>query len=140
MERTNQKPAIRYSKKRQAILELLQSTETHPSAEWLFQTLKPTYPDLSLGTIYRNLTFFQEQGEIKSVGVVNGQERFDATTHTHSHFICETCGSVYDLHNITLDHSIETQVSQEYQFQVKRHELNLYGLCTSCQQNNNSSG
>ena len=72
--------AIRYSKKREALLQIIQDTECHPSAEWLYQTLKPQHPDLSLGTVYRNLQFFREQGIIKSVGVVNGQERFDAET------------------------------------------------------------
>lgn len=128
----NQKPNIRYSKKRNAILELLKSTETHPSAEWLFQQLKPLYPDLSLGTIYRNLTFFQEQGEIKSVGVVNGQERFDACTHSHCHFICQPCGAVIDLHQVTLDETIAQQVETEYGLTMERHELNVYGLCKNC--------
>ena len=52
-----------------------------------------THPDLSLGTVYRNLLLFQQQGVIQSVGVVNGQERFDADTTPHSHFVCTTCGA-----------------------------------------------
>ncbi|MGE4277314.1 MAG: transcriptional repressor, partial [Lawsonibacter sp.] len=62
MERT-----IRHSKKREAILSAIRSTKSHPSAEWVYQTLKPTHPDLSLGTVYRNLLFFQEHGDIQSV-------------------------------------------------------------------------
>ena len=45
--------ATRYSRKREAILNAIQSTDCHPSAEWVYQTLKPTHPDLSLGTVYR---------------------------------------------------------------------------------------
>ena len=95
MERT-----IRYSKKREAILEAIRSTDTHPTADWVYQTLKPTHPDLSLGTVYRNLNFFREQGTIRCVGVVKGQERFDANTHPHTHFVCDGCGAVIDLHEI----------------------------------------
>ena len=51
--------ATRYSRKREAILNAIQSTDCHPSAEWVYQTLKPTHPDLSLGTVYRNLVLFQ---------------------------------------------------------------------------------
>lgn len=69
--------ATRYSRKREAILNAIQSTDCHPSAEWVYQTLKPTHPDLSLGTVYRNLVLFQQQGLIQSIGVVKGQERFD---------------------------------------------------------------
>ena len=57
--------AIRYSKKREAIYQVLKNTTSHPSAEWLYQTLKPDHPDLSLGTVYRNLVFFQQQGMVK---------------------------------------------------------------------------
>lgn len=127
------KTNTRYSEKRQAILATLQNTTTHPSAEWLFQSLKPTYPDLSLGTIYRNLIFFQEQGDIQSVGVVNGQERFDATTHSHPHFICQECGAVHDLHSVTPDPHTAQAVTEEYGFQILKQELTFYGICKHCQ-------
>lgn len=128
------KTATRYSKKREAILDTLQGTHSHPSAEWLFQNLKPKFPDLSLGTVYRNLAFFQEQGKIKSVGVVNGQERFDADVSEHCHFICQSCGKVVDLHPIST--SFQHEVEQEYGFSVTRQELILYGHCDSCQKTN----
>lgn len=128
------KTNVRYSKKRQAILELLQNTTTHPSAEWIFQQLKPVYPDLSLGTIYRNLIFFQDHGDLISVGVVNGQERFDATTCPHAHFICQHCHAVYDLHDLNTDTSQEVEVEKEYGFRVEKQELTFYGTCTECLQ------
>lgn len=124
------KSGIRYSKKREAILTAIRETKTHPTAEWLFQSLKPTFPDLSLGTVYRNLAFFQEQGQIKSVGVVNGQERFDADTSEHCHFICETCGKVVDIHDITT--SFQHQAEEKYGFTITRHDLKLYGTCDHC--------
>ena len=68
--------ATRYSRKREAILNAIQSTDCHPSAEWVYQTLKPTHPDLSLGTVYRNLVLFQQQGLIQSIGVVKGAVRW----------------------------------------------------------------
>ena len=54
--------AHRYSKKREAILEAMRSTLEHPSAEWIYAKLKPEFPDLSLGTVYRNLAFFRAVG------------------------------------------------------------------------------
>lgn len=126
--------AIRYSKKREALLQVIQSTDNHPSAEWLYQTLKPQHPDLSLGTVYRNLLFFQEQGIIKSVGVVNGQERFDGRIEPHAHFICSKCGCVSDLHGLKLAEDLEDTVCQQYHFAVERHELAFYGKCQTCNQ------
>ncbi len=126
---------IRNSKKRAAILDAIRSTDCHPSAEWIYQTLKPHHPDLSLGTVYRNLTFFQERGEIKSVGVVNGQERFDGNTLPHSHFVCNECSAVIDLPEITPHLELDQTVSQQYGYSVIRHELIFYGTCKTCLKN-----
>ena len=123
---------IRYSKKREAILTAIRSTTCHPSAEWIYHTLKPTHPDLSLGTVYRNLVFFQQQGQVQSVGVVNGQERFDGNTAPHSHFVCTNCGAVIDLHSVKLDSSLTSAVSEQYGLAVERHELTFYGRCQTC--------
>ena len=128
MERT-----IRYSKKREAILNTIQGTTCHPSAVWVYQQLKPRHPDLSLGTVYRNLAFFQERGMIRSLGVVRGQERFDAIVTPHSHFICNGCGCVMDLPDVCLETGLEQSVSMQYGFAVERCELTFHGLCPSCQ-------
>lgn len=128
----------RYSKKRAAILEAIQNTDCHPSAEWIYQNLKAEHPDLSLGTVYRNLIFFQERGEISSVGVVKGQERFDAITTPHCHFICSQCGSVSDLPEIKLDTELDRTVCNTYGHAVSRHELVFYGCCQSCTQQEQS--
>ena len=60
--------ARKYSKKREAILEALRNTTEHPSAEMLYARLKPEFPDLSLGTVYRNLAMFIRDGDAVSVG------------------------------------------------------------------------
>ena len=77
-------PIRKNSKKRQVILEALAATTAHPTAQELYQQLKPDYPDLSLGTVYRNLSLFAEEGDAMSVGVFRGQERFDARTEPHA--------------------------------------------------------
>lgn len=133
MERTT-----RYSKKREAILTAIRGTQCHPSAEWVYQTLKPEHPDLSLGTVYRNLSLFQQQGMIQSVGVVNGQERFDGVITPHSHFVCNSCGAVQDLHQTKLEAGMDRAVSEQYGLAVERHELTFYGHCQTCMQKNNT--
>ena len=82
--------------------------------------------------MYRNLIFFQERGDIRSVGVIQGQERFDAVVTPHSHFVCEYCGAVIDLPHLTLDSEMDHAVSQQYGLMVYRHELTLHGLCPDC--------
>jgi Fur family peroxide stress response transcriptional regulator len=86
----------KHSKKRDAILELLRSVNTHPTAQWVYEQLKPRIPGLSLGTVYRNLTYFRQTGLAASVGIVNGEERFDGFTAPHPHLVCSRCGAVVD--------------------------------------------
>ena len=73
------------------------STDVHPSAEWVYEKLKNDIPGLSLGTVYRNIAVFKDTGIIRSVGVYNGQERFDAVLTPHSHFICTSCFKISDI-------------------------------------------
>ena len=87
----------RYSKKREAILQALMNTQEHPSAEWVYLQMRERYPDISLGTVYRNLAQFREDGTVITVGNVDGHERYDGNVAPHSHFVCRDCGAVLDL-------------------------------------------
>lgn len=122
----------RYSKKREAILTALCMTDCHPTAEWLYQQLKPDHPDLSLGTVYRNLTLFRQQGVIRSVGVVDGHERFDANTKNHTHFVCDRCHAVIDIPEVAPGEQVERDVGQKYGFRAERHDLTVFGTCDQC--------
>lgn len=124
--------STRYSKKREAIIGMLTSTDTHPSAEWIYQSLKGEYPDLSLGTVYRNLAKFKESGSIISVGFVHGQERYDGNTSPHPHFICRQCGAVIDLHMLKLHIDLNKEASALSGFRVDSHELVFHGYCDKC--------
>ncbi|MDR2246485.1 MAG: transcriptional repressor [Treponema sp.] len=87
----------KHSKKRDAVLKAIQSTYSHPGAQWIYDTLKPSIPSLSLGTVYRNINVFLEEGAVVSVGTVGGEERFDGRVSPHPHLICCRCGKVSDL-------------------------------------------
>ena len=128
MERTR-----KHSRKRDAIFNCISRTTCHPSAEWVYQQLKPEIPDLSLGTVYRNIAMFKEEGTIQSIGVVNGLERYDYNTAPHTHFICTTCGSVLDLGTIELPQSFvqdaETVIGGGV---VAGYHLQFSGECADC--------
>jgi Fur family peroxide stress response transcriptional regulator len=92
----------KHSKKRDAILELIRSTESHPGAQWVYDQLKAGIPGLSLATVYRNIKLFQREGSVVSVGVVDGEERFDGRVEPHPHFVCACCGRVMDYDTLEL--------------------------------------
>lgn len=117
------------SKKRTAILNALRDTTSHPTAEMLYNELKEADSSLGIATVYRNLSILLEEGEIITVGKVNGQERYDADTHTHGHFVCSKCGHVFDF-ELSPDH-LDEQFSMPG-FTVSGYELRLIGQCSQC--------
>ena len=122
-------------KKRNAILACLRQTHEHPSAEMVYGMLQEEYPDISLATVYRNLSRFKSQGVINSLGTVNGVERFDADTHPHVHFICTGCGAVLDLPELALPQSLGAEAEVSSGCQITGCQLTFTGVCPSCQQN-----
>ncbi|MDR2444413.1 MAG: transcriptional repressor [Spirochaetaceae bacterium] len=137
----------KHSKKRDAILEVLKSTDTHPGAQWVYEKLKPVIPYLSLGTVYRNLNLFREEGDVVSLGVVNGEERFDACTLPHAHVVCKVCGKVSDLSGETLAELLENyrgfpktsafgkaalDLIEIHNFTIDIRNTVFYGLCNDC--------
>ena len=121
-----------FSRKREAILQKIRGSYIHPTAEWVYQELKNEYPDLSLGTVYRNLTRFKEDGTIRSLGVINGQEHFDVELNAHDHFLCMECGQILDLARPAfLEESIE-HLEKTGNLVVRSYDLLLRGTCPAC--------
>ena len=114
MERT-----AKHFRKRDAILSCLRQTTEHPSADWVYAKLKPEIPDLALGTVYRNLTLFKDQGLIASLGTVGGVERFDGNVTPHVHFICTACHRVTDLSQIQVPEELNASASRASGGQVE---------------------
>ena len=123
-------------RKRNAILAYLRQTKEHPSAEMVYNHLKPEFPDMSLGTVYRNLAMFKERGEIISLGAVNGVERFDGNTMPHVHFICTGCEAVTDLPKIAAPEELNQQVTNQTGGRIDMCQLPFMGQCQQCLKNN----
>lgn len=125
--------ATKQFKKRNAILECLRGTDTHPSAEMVHEMLQKEHPDISLATVYRNLSRFKSQGIIQSVATVRGIERFDANTDPHVHFICTGCDAVIDLHQIQMPQAADYEPAKCGNCQIQSCQLTFTGLCSNCQ-------
>lgn len=120
----------RYSRQRELIYETLKHTKEHPTAEMLYQWLKPENPNLSLGTVYRNLNLLADEGLV--IRMPFPIERYDANTQPHPHFRCRKCGSVYDLEGVEYDASLDEKVGVLSGHQIDRHDLVFSGICTHC--------
>lgn len=116
---------MRYSKQRYAVLQALQGTKTHPDASWIYTQVRKQLPQISLGTVYRNLQELCLTGLAKRVSCVGASERFDADVSQHPHFVCTRCGQVIDVdgQNVVCNCNVGDVISCE---------VVLYGICNQC--------
>jgi Fur family peroxide stress response transcriptional regulator len=121
----------RHSRQRDRILELLQSTPSHPTANWLYGRLRKEFPRLSMGTVYRNIGILIEQGRLTRIAFGSTFDRLDANLKRHYHFLCEQCDSILDL-DLPIDPRIDGWLARKKGFVVHHHELEFHGLCPEC--------
>ena len=123
---------FRQSKQRNRILEMLRSTDNHPTADWLYQQLKNEFPDLSFGTVYRNLAQLIEQGLVKKIHFGSTFDRFEANTQPHYHLICESCGKIIDF-EMPIYKDINNQAKKLTSFTIFHHKIEFFGRCEDCE-------
>ena len=121
----------RNTKQRTRILEVLSQTDSHPTASWVYDELKPEFPSLSLGTVYRNLKILEEQGLLNKLHAGSTFDRYDAITHPHAHFVCTNCGALYDIKDFEFPEVIE-KVNAQSRHQIEKVSVNYVGLCDKC--------
>ena len=87
---------MRNTKQKSLILEIVNQSFTHPTAYMIHQECMKTLPNISLGTVYRNLNTLVESGKIQRLEVPGHIDRYDKV-QAHDHFICLKCGNIIDL-------------------------------------------
>ena len=122
---------IKRTRQKEAILRLLRSTTSHPTAEWVYGEVRKEIPNVSLGTVYRNLRLLSERGEILELAFNGGPSRFDGRTDNHYHFVCEKCGQVFDVDE-PLHSELNESVAHKTGFKVSYYRLEFSGLCKKC--------
>ena len=123
--------ALKYSRQREAIKEFMMTRKDHPTADVVYMNVRKEFPNISLGTVYRNLTLLSEMGELLRLRVGDGVDHFDATTTPHYHFICKDCGSVTDL-DIPTMHSVDEVAGENFKGYIHGHVTYFYGTCEHC--------
>ncbi|MFS8513783.1 MAG: peroxide-responsive transcriptional repressor PerR [Planifilum fulgidum] len=123
---------VRMTPQRQAILEYLLSTMSHPTADEIYKALEKDFPNMSVATIYNNLRLFKEAGLVRELTYGDSSSRFDANMSDHYHIICRRCGKITDFKYPPLV-EVEQEAARKTGFQVDSHRMEVYGLCTDCQ-------
>lgn len=122
---------LRMTKQKRIIMEVLRSTKSHPTADWIYEQAKKQLPDLSLGTVYRNLNLLKNMGEIMELNYGSTYSRFDGNPKNHYHFHCQECGKVYDL-DISPELYLDQYAGDIKGHEILSHRLEFYGICNEC--------
>lgn len=122
--------ALKYSRQRESIKNYLCNREDHPTADMIYTSIRKEFPNISLGTVYRNLSLLVELGEIRKIPTENA-DRFDAKLIPHSHFICRRCGNVMDV-MVPVEDPVKT-VNEQWTFgDIDECRMEFFGICADC--------
>ncbi len=116
------------SRQRDKVLEVVRSTKTHPTADWVFHEVRKQIPNVSLATVYRNLNQLVETKDINEV-LSEGQLHFDANNVEHFHFICRSCAGIFDIEEKRVE-PLDFKLPRGYL--VEKIKMDFYGLCPNC--------
>lgn len=121
----------KYSRQRELIYKTVMENKVHPTAEFVYNYLKKDNPQLSLGTVYRNLQQLSDNGEISRLSIPNQPDRFDGIIEEHYHAVCEKCGKIYDIHiNEMLE--VDILVAEKTGLDITGHEIIFKTICPMC--------
>lgn len=122
---------LKYSRQRESIKSCLMERKDHPTADAVYMSIREEYPNISLGTVYRNLNLLVELGEVVRLTCGDGADHFDADTSPHYHFVCRDCGQVIDLPMQTRE-DLNRIAEEHIEGQVNSHTIFFYGSCKDC--------
>lgn len=122
---------LKHSRQRESIKNFLAARYDHPTAETVYQNIRKEFPNISLGTVYRNLSLLSDIGEIQKLSTGIGPDRFDGNPDPHYHFMCNGCGAVLDLAVTGLEH-INILAAQNFDGEIEGHITYFYGKCPAC--------
>lgn len=123
--------ALKHSKQRECIKEYLANCSDHPTADTIYMNIREKFPNISLGTVYRNLALLSDLGEITKISTGGGADRFDGHTYRHHHFICTECHKVIDLDMPNIDSIMET-AQNACSGEIQTYTAHFYGICSDC--------
>ena len=123
---------LKYSRQREAIKDYLSSVTTHPTADTVYMHIKDEFPNISLGTVYRNLSLLSDIGEIRKLTNFGSADRYDGRVAPHSHFMCTKCNRVIDMQSDSLNGILEQAAAEFVHGKVFDVDASFYGICKEC--------
>lgn len=112
-------------------LKAVQALQSHPTVDEVYEAVLAEHPNISRGTVYRNLNQLSENGEIREIEVPGGADRFDHCCYEHYHVRCLKCGRVFD---VDMDYitDLTKAIKDTHGFQFRGYDLIFKGICPAC--------
>jgi Fur family peroxide stress response transcriptional regulator len=106
----------------------------HPTAETVYSHVREEFPNISLGTVYRNLSFLVENGQAVKVSCNDGSVHFDGNTAPHYHFQCRKCGAILDMEmqSLPIENVLFDEASKNFNGIIEGNITYFYGICPDC--------
>lgn len=127
---------LRMTKQRQVILEELRAVTCHPTADEMYDMVRRRLPNVSLGTVYRNLEILAESGIVQKIDIGGTKKRFDGNVEGHHHLRCIECGRVDDAH-VETGVDLDAMAGAVTDYTILRHRLEFIGICPGCAKKGN---
>lgn len=125
--------ALKYSRQRESIKHYLMTTREHPTADTVYMHVKQKFPNISLGTVYRNLNLLTDIGEAIKISTPDGGDRFDGRVEPHNHFLCTKCGRLLDLElDMTSIQEVNRLAAEKFDGTITSSSTLFYGECSDC--------
>ena len=117
---------------RTLVLDMVNKLKCHATADEIYDAIAQEHPNISRGTVYRNLNRLSEMGEIRKMEIPGGADRFDHRCHDHCHVRCEKCGRVFD---VDMDYvtGLEKNIRDAHGFDFTGYDILFKGICPACQ-------
>ena len=119
---------LRQTFQRRKILEFLENTKSHPTADNIYNAIVKKIPTVSRTTVYNTVNKLVEEGIIKRIKIKDSEMRFDACTEPHYHFLCDICGKVYDI-GLCCKNALSYEIDGH---KVKDIFVCYNGMCRAC--------
>lgn len=126
----------KYSKQREAILDVIKQNRIHPTAEEIYHLVLKKEPQISRSTVYRNINILVELGEISKLNMAVGPDRYDYLYKEHTHVICEKCEKIFDFYYNFDKKAIEKLCLEQIEKQIDICGITFYGICEDCKSKN----
>ncbi len=124
--------SIKPSVQRTAVMDYLLNNRIHPTIDEIYLALSPSMPTLSKTTVYNTLDLFVERGAVQALVIDEKNARYDVDISAHAHFICRSCGAIYDIFNLKPS---MYQLPQNTEFDIRAVEISYSGICNKCKGN-----